>query len=140
VRVFDAPREMVFDAHTKPDHVRQWLLGPDGWIMSVCEIDLKPGGKWRYVWSKESGEDEFFMTGEFTEVDRPSRYANTEHFMGQNPGALNLTEFTEKAGRTTMKLTITYPSKAIRDQVMGTGMTTGMDMSYDRLDSILAKM
>ena len=139
-RVFDAPREMVFDAHTKPEHVKKWLLGPDGWTMPVCEIDLRPGGKWRYVWRKESGDEEFGMSGTFTEVNRPSRVVFTERFMDHMPETVNINEFTEHNGKTTMKLTIKYPSKEVRDQVMATGMTSGMDTSYDRLDSMLAGM
>lgn len=139
-RVFDAPRAMVFDAHTKPEHVKQWLLGPDGWTMPVCEIDLRPGGKWRYVWRNESGGEEFSMSGAFTEVNRPSRIVSTERFMDQLPENINTNEFTEQNGRTTMKLTIKTASKEVLDKMMATGMTGGMDISYDRLDSILAKM
>ena len=73
IRVFDAPRKMVFDAHTIPEHVQKWLLGPDGWSMPICELDLKPGGKWRYVWRKDDDGTEMQMSGIFTEVDRPSR-------------------------------------------------------------------
>jgi uncharacterized protein YndB with AHSA1/START domain len=135
-RVFDAPREMVFDAHTVPKHVQKWLLGPPGWTMPVCEIDLKPGGKWRYVWRNDEGT-EMQMSGIFTEVDRPARCVFTERFMDNMPETTNISEFTEKGGKTTMKLTVKYPSKAVRDQVMATGMTGGMDMSYDRLDSLL---
>jgi uncharacterized protein YndB with AHSA1/START domain len=139
-RVFDAPRELVFDAHTRPEHVKQWLLGPDGWTMPICEIDLRPGGKWRYVWRNASGGDEFSMSGEFTEVNRPSRIVSTERF-NDNPSAnTNINDFTEENGRTTMKLTIRTPSKEILDGMMATGMTGGMDISYDRLDSILSKM
>jgi uncharacterized protein YndB with AHSA1/START domain len=60
-RTFNAPVEMVFDAHTKPELVRQWLLGPEGWTMPVCEIDLRPGGRYRYVWKKEKTGDEMGM-------------------------------------------------------------------------------
>lgn len=139
-RIFDAPRELVFDAHTKPEHVKQWLLGPDGWTMPVCEIDLKPGGKWRYVWRNKSGGEEFSMSGEFTEVIRPSRIVSTERFNDGPSANINTNEFFEENGRTTMKLTIKTPSKEILDGMMATGMTSGMDISYDRLDSMLSKM
>jgi uncharacterized protein YndB with AHSA1/START domain len=137
IRVFDATREMVFDAHTIPEHVQKWLLGPDGWSMPVCELDLKPGGKWRYVWRKDDDGTEMQMSGIFTEVDRPSRYVFTERWGDEWPETINITEFTEKNGRTTMKLTVKYPSKEIRDKAMATGMTGGMDTSYDRLDTLL---
>ena len=139
-RVFNAPRQMVFDAHTIPEHVQKWLLGPDGWSMPVCEIDLKRGGKWRYGWRNDKTGEEFGMSGEFTEVDRPSRVGFTERFMDNMPETMNMNEFTEKNGKTTMKLTITYPSKEIREQVMATGMTGGMDTSYDRLEGYLASL
>ncbi len=72
-RDFDAPRELVFDAFTKPELVRRWLLGPDGWTMPVCEIDLRPGGRYRYVWRKESSGTEMGMGGVFREVVRPGK-------------------------------------------------------------------
>ena len=138
-RVFDAPRDVVFDAHTKCEHVSKWLLGPEGWSMPVCEIDLRPGGKWRYVW-RRANEKEFEMSGMFKEVNRPSGYSATERWTADWPETTNIYEFTERGGKTTMKLTIQYPSKDIRDKATETGMTGGMDVSYDRLDALLGRL
>ena len=79
-RVFDAPRQLVFDAHTKPDLVRQWLLGPPGWSMPVCEIDLRVGGKYRYVWRHDRDGTEMGMGGVYREIVPPERIVNTEKF------------------------------------------------------------
>src|SRR5258706_7646606 len=78
-RVFDAPRRLVFEAFTKPDLVKRWLLGPPGWTMPVCEIDLRVGGKYRYVWRKDGGT-EMGMGGVFREVGQPERIVQTEKF------------------------------------------------------------
>ena len=93
---------MVFDAHTKPELVRQWLLGPDGWTMPVCEIDLRAGGKYRYVWEKEKTGDEMGVGGEFKEVAKPEKYVATEKFdQSWYPGeALSTTTFTDREGKT----------------------------------------
>lgn len=80
VRDFAAPPEMLFDALTKPELVQRWLLGPEGWIMPVCEIDLKVGGAWRYVWRNEENGSEFGMHGEYREIARPQRIVHTENF------------------------------------------------------------
>src|SRR6267378_5192290 len=79
-RVFDAPRKLVFDAFTKPELVKQWLLGPDGWSMPVCEIDLKVGGKYRYVWRRDNDGTEMGMRGVFREIVAPERIVHTEKF------------------------------------------------------------
>src|SRR5215471_11263355 len=79
-RSFNAPRELVYDAHTKPELVRKWLLGPEGWTMPVCEIDLRVGGKYRYVWKKESTGHQMGMGGEFREIERPEKIVATEKF------------------------------------------------------------
>jgi uncharacterized protein YndB with AHSA1/START domain len=76
-RDFDAPPDMIFDALTEPELVRRWLTGPDGWIMPVCEIDLKVGGAWRYVWRNEENGREFGMHGEYREIDRPESASST---------------------------------------------------------------
>src|SRR3970040_1417373 len=79
-RGFDAPRTLVFDAHTKPEHVKRWLLGPPGWSMPVCEIDLRVGGKYRYVWRRDSDGKEMSMGGVFREIGPPERLVATERF------------------------------------------------------------
>ncbi len=136
-RVFDAPRRLVFDAWTNPKHVPRWLLGPDGWTMPVCEIDLRPGGWWHFVWRKSDGT-EMAMSGEYREVTPPERIVNTERWGPEWPETLNTLVFTEENGKTTMTLTILYPSKEARDAAIKTGMSDGASQSFDRLERYLA--
>lgn len=138
-RVFDAPRTLVFDAWTSCEHVPHWALGPDGWTMSVCEIDLRVGGRWRFVWRKGDGGDEMEMDGDYQEIERPERLVTTERWGDDWPEALNIMVLTEEAGRTTMTLTMRYESEEVRDRAMGTGMTDGMDLSFERLDELFAR-
>src|SRR5690242_16682463 len=112
-RVFNAPRRLVFDALTKPELVKRWLLGPDGWTMPVCEIDLRVGGKYRYVWRNESTGYEMGMGGEYREIERPERLVSTEKFddpwyQGEALGALTLIE---AEGGTLLRNIITYESQ-----------------------------
>jgi len=138
-RVFDAPRAIVFDAWTSPKHVPQWLLGPEGWTMPVCEVDLRPGGSWRYVWRK--GDDtEMAMTGKYREVAPPERVVWTESWGAEWPETLNTLVLSETGGRTTASLTITYVSKQARDAALQTGMKDGMGASFDRLAEVVASM
>jgi len=137
-RVFDAPREMVFKAFTDPALVRRWMLGPEGWTMPVCEIDLRPGGSWRFVWRKASGT-EMEMQGTYTEVDPPARVVHTEKWGPEWPETVNTLTLVEKGGRTTITQTMRYPSKETRDAAMKTGMADGATQSYDRLAKILAE-
>lgn len=136
-RVFDAPREMVFEAWTSCEHVPHWMLGPEGWTMPVCEIDLRVGGSWRFVWRKPDGS-EMEMGGDYREVERPERLVSTERWGDEWPEALNTMVLAEEDGRTTMTLTMRYDSEDIRDAAMDTGMTSGMDRSFDLLDEHLA--
>jgi uncharacterized protein YndB with AHSA1/START domain len=131
-RVFDAPRSLVFDAHTNPDHLPQWMLGPDGWTMPVCEIDLRPGGSWRFVWQKGDGS-EMEMHGEYREVAPPERLVSTERWGGDWPETLNTLVLTEEDGRTTLTQTILYPSREARDAALASGMKEGLAVGYDRL-------
>ena len=140
-RVFDAPRDLVFDALTKPEFVQQWLLGPPGWSMPVCEIDLRVGGAYRYVWRNEDGR-EMGMGGKYTDVVRPERIVHTERFdeawyAGES---LNTWVLTEQAGRTTLAVTMRYETRATRDEVLDSGMESGVATSYDRLDKVLQEM
>ena len=142
VRAFNAPRAAVFDAWTKPALVQRWMLGPPGWTMPVCEMDVRPGGKFNWRWRSEKDGAEFGFSGEFREVVRPSRIVHVERF---NPGdvggemgeALVTSELAEKSGVTTLTMTIRYASKEVRDAALKTGMTDGMEMSYQKLDELL---
>lgn len=138
-RVVDAPRRIVFDAWTVPRHVSRWMLGPAGWTMPVCEIDLRPGGSWRYVWRKGDGA-EMEMYGTFREVAPPERYVATESWGPEWPETVNTLVLTEAGGRTTMTLTITYPSKEAREAALQTGMKDGMEKSFDRLDEVVGEI
>lgn len=139
VRVVEAPRRLVWEAHTNPEHVKEWLLGPEGWTMPVCEIDLRPGGEWHYVWRNADG-NEFGMRGVFKEIVPPERLVNTEAWGDDWPEALTTLVLTEKDGKTTLTTTVLYPSREARDKALGTGMTDGWAASYDRLDEHLRTM
>jgi len=136
VRVVDAPRRLVWDAWTNPKHVPHWMLGPDGWTMPVCEIDLRPGGKWHFVWRKSDGS-EMEMHGVYREVTPPARLVSTESWGGEWPDTLNTVVLSEKDGKTTITLTVLYPSKEARDAALNTGMKEGMSLSFDRLNGYL---
>jgi uncharacterized protein YndB with AHSA1/START domain len=138
-RVFDAPRRLVWEAHTNPTHVSQWLLGPPGWTMPVREIDLRPGGTWRFVWRKSKGE-EMEMQGVYREVKPPERLVSTERWGPEWPETINTLVLTEKDGRTTLTQTVLYPSKEARDAALKTGMKDGANQSYDRLEAHVRSM
>ena len=131
-RVFDAPRTLVFDAWTSTEHVPHWLLGPEGWTMPVCEIDLRPGGAWHFVWRRSDGT-EMEMRGVYQEVRPPERYVSTESWGGDWPETINRPVLTEKDGRTTVTLAVLYPSQEARDAALETGMKDGASVSFDRL-------
>ena len=135
-RAFHAPRDLVFDALTKPELVQRWLLGPPGWIMPVCEIDLKVGGAWRYVWRNEENGCEFGMHGEYREIVRPERIVHTE-FFGEGE-SLVTSSITAKGDTTTLTMTMRFASRAERDAALETGMADGVGVSYDRLEAVLA--
>lgn len=136
-RVFAAPRRLVFAAYTNPEHVPQWMFGPDGWTMPVCEIDLRPGGAWHFVWRHADGS-EMAMRGVYQEIVAPERLVCTESWGGDWPDTLNTLELAEAAGKTTLTQRVLYPSKAARDAALATGMLDGMTQSFDRLAEYLA--
>ena len=138
-RVFDAPREMLFDAFTNPELVPQWLTGRPDHTMPVCEIDLRVGGAYRYVWRGPDGM-EMSSQGVFREIVPPERVVATERFepswyKGEN---VNTTTFVEAQGKTTVTLRIECGSKEIRDGMLKSGMERGVAFSYDQLEKILA--
>jgi uncharacterized protein YndB with AHSA1/START domain len=135
-RTFDAPPDLVFEYHTKPEFVKQWLLGPPGWSMPVCEIDLRAGGRYRYVWRNDDGT-EFGVQGEFCEIAAPQRIVNVERMDGVPGEALCSTTFEESGDGTFFTLTMRFESQALRDGALKSGMTHGMSMSYDRLDDVV---
>ena len=138
-RDFDAPRDLVFDCHTKPALVRRWLLGPPGWTMPVCDIDLRVGGRYRYVWRSADGT-EMGMGGIYREIVRPGLIVVNEIFDEDWTGGETTvtTKFEEEAGVTRSTVTVLYSSKEARDAAGRSGMADGMEAGYQRLDGLLA--
>jgi uncharacterized protein YndB with AHSA1/START domain len=138
-REFDAPRALVFDAFTKPELVRRWLLGPPGWTMPVCEIDLRVGGSYRYAWRSERDGTQMATGGVFREVVAVERLVATERFDDAwYPGdAVITTVFSEKRRVTRATITILYESQEARDTARRSGMENGMAAGYDRLEQLL---
>ena len=139
-RSFNAPASLVFEAWSKPKYLRRWLLGPPGWTMTACDVDLRVGGAYRYAWRKDDGA-EMGMGGVYRDVKAPERIVATERFdESWYPGdALVTNVFAERAGVTTSTLTILYASKEARDIASQSGMSDGMEMGYARLDDLLAE-
>ncbi len=144
-RSFKAPRVLVFRAYTEPELVRRWMLGPPGWSMPVCEMDVRVGGSYRWRWRSDTDGTEFGFAGTFREVEPPSRLVHTE---GYDPGtvgdgypsggeALVTTSFAEEGGITTITTVMDFGSKEARDAAVKTGMTDGMEQSYQLLDRVL---
>lgn len=136
-RDFNAPRQLVFDAHTKPELMKLWLFGPDGWRLDVCEVDLRVGGKYRLVFAK--GEVSMGMGGEYRDIDAPARLVTTELFDQDWTGGETLctATFDERGGKTRLRNRIVYSSKQARDGALQSGMTDGMEAGYARLEKIL---
>src|SRR5438132_1059231 len=120
--------------------VRRWLLGPPGWSMPVCEIDLRVGGKFRYVWQHDRDGTRMGMGGVYREIKAPERIVNTERFdEAWYPGeALGTLVLVEQGGKTTLTYTMRYESRAARDAVIKSNMESGVAASYDRLAELLA--
>jgi uncharacterized protein YndB with AHSA1/START domain len=138
-RVVAAPRRLVFLAHTDPAHVPHWMLGPGGWTMPICEIDLRPGGAWHFVWRTSDGS-EMSMRGVYQEVVPYERIVCTESWGDDWPETLNTLMLSEQDGKTTITQHVLYPSKAARDAALKTGMQEGVTQSYDRLAGYLATL
>lgn len=139
-RLFNAPRHLVFEVMTRPEHVKEWWgrLG-DGYSVPVCEIDLRVGGRWRFVNRHPKGEAAFH--GEYREIDPPRRLVFTEIFE-DFPDTVSVvtSELTDEGGKTRMTVTVRYPSQAVRDVVIASGMARGAAISYDRLEDLLATL
>lgn len=141
-RRFAAPRELVFRAYTEAALFKRWCLGPPGWSMPVCEMDVRVGGSYRWRWRADEGEVEFGFFGEFLEVDPPARLVHSQTY---DPGTVGnamaastvRVELTEAEGVTTVVTRIIYDSREARDLSMGTGMADGMELSYQNLDGVL---
>jgi uncharacterized protein YndB with AHSA1/START domain len=138
-RVVDAPRRLVFEVYTKPEHLPHWMLGPQGWTMPVCEIDLRVGGAWHFVWRHSDGA-EMAMRGVYQEIVPSERLVCTESWGGDWPETLNTLLLSEEGGKTTITQRLLYPSKEARDAALKTGMQEGASESFDRLAEYLATM
>ena len=139
-RLFDAPRALVFEAMSRPEHVKRWwgCLG-DGYSVPVCEIDLRVGGTWRFVNKHPGGEAAFH--GEYVEIDPPRKLVFTEIFEDYPDVVTTVTSvLTEEGGKTRLTATVRYPSKEVRDMVKSTGMEHGAGISYDRLEDLVAEL
>ena len=145
-RDFAAPRTLVWDAHTKPELVRRWMLGPPGWSMPVCDMDVRPGGKYVWRWRSDENGAEFGFHGDYREVEAPAKTVHAEYYdPGDVGGAMDISQpaiihtmFTEANGITTLEMIMKFATRDIRDAAVSTGMTDGMEMGYERLDALFA--
>lgn len=137
-RRFAASPEAVYRAHTEPDLIQRWMLGPDGWSMPVCICEARPGGKIRYEWRNGSGQG-FDLTGEFIAMEPPRRIVHVErmHLPDPTPDNRIETVFEPDGEGTLMTMRMTLPDAATRAQMLSTGMEKGMEMSYARLEGLL---
>lgn len=145
VRSFNASRQLVWDAHTKPALIQKWMLGPPGWSMPVCEMDVREGGKYRWRWRSDEDGKEFGFFGEFKQVNSPAKLVHAEYYdpgdvggaMDASEPAIITSEFVEANGVTTLTVTMLFASKEVRDGAVSTGMTGGMEIGYARLDEMI---
>jgi uncharacterized protein YndB with AHSA1/START domain len=142
-RRFDAPRRLVFDAMSRPDLLKRWLGGPPGWSMVACDDDLRVGGAFRWVWRGPDGA-EMAISGVYREVVPPERVVRTEVFefgcAAQADEKLATLVLTEQGEKTTLTLTLLFPSKEARDATIASGMEKGLAPSYDRLAELLPSL
>ncbi|HEX9532950.1 MAG TPA: SRPBCC family protein [bacterium] len=138
-RLFDAPPGLVFDALTKPELIRRWLLGPGGWSMTVCTVDLRVGGAYRYVLRNDRNGTEMGWGGTYREIARPERIVHTERFdQPVYPGeSVITTVLTEKGGKTIFTARLLFDSKTARDTVLSSGMVRGAAAIWDKLEQVL---
>lgn len=146
VRSFKAPRALVYRAYTEPALLKQWMLGPPGWTMPVCEMDVRVGGRYRWVWRNDADGSQFGFSGTFREVQPGVRLVHNEVYEpgtvgGEFPGseAIVSIDFAEQNGITTLTSVMDFGSKEARDAAVATGMTDGMEQSYAALDQKLAE-
>jgi uncharacterized protein YndB with AHSA1/START domain len=137
-RRFAAPPEMVYRAHTEPELIKKWLLGPDGWTMPVCINEAKPGGRIRYEWTNGQGAG-FFLTGEYVDLVPFSRIVHVErmHLPDPTPDNHVETRFAPDGAGTLMTMRMTLPDEATRTAMLATGMDRGMEASYQRLETMI---
>ena len=139
-RVFDASARLVFDAWTKPELIKRWLGVRAGWTMEVCEVDLRVGGNYRFVW--RSPDMTMGMSGAYREIVPPVRIVSTEKFdeAWYDGEALDTIELVERDGKTTVTTTVRYASREVRDAVIKSGAASGVAESYDKLEELLPSL
>jgi uncharacterized protein YndB with AHSA1/START domain len=137
-RRFAAPPELIYRAHTEPELIQRWLLGPDGWTMPTCINEAKPGGKIHYVWRSQDGH-EFYITGEYVELVPFSKLVHIERMFLPQPTPDNHieTRFAADAGGTLMTMRMSLPDEHTRAAMLATRMADGMEASYARLERTL---
>lgn len=145
-RVFAAPADLIFKCHTVPEYVQAWMLGPDGWHMPVCDIDLKVGGGYHFVWRENAGENQFGARGQYREIKAPEFIVNTERmygFPGADDGpdgeALCTLSLVEANGQTTLTSTMRFANAMVRDGALASGMAEGMNQSFDRMERFISE-
>jgi uncharacterized protein YndB with AHSA1/START domain len=139
-RLFDAPRQLVFEVMTKPEHVKRWWgrLG-EGYTVPVCEIDFRVGGRWRFVNKHPNGQAAFY--GEYLEISPPGRLVFTEIFEPYPDAVSTVTAvLAEEGQKTRFTAVVRYPSVGVRDTVLNSGMSRGAGISYDRLEDLVAEL
>lgn len=138
-RVIRGTVDRVWRAHHEPELMKRWLLGPDGWTMPVCEVAHHVGETYRYFWEPEGEGEGFGFDGELLESNPVVREVTTEHMTGTDyPSTTKELTLTPVTGGTLLSLVITYPNAEVRDMVLATGMTDGMETTYVRLENELA--
>jgi len=138
-RVFEAPRQNVFDALTKPELIKRWY-GPEGWSLEVCEVDLKVEGKWRFVLRQPEGKM-IAQFGVYKEIAPPERLVNTESWEDWNPGETLVTiALTEENGKTTFTSTMLFPTQEVRDIILKSGLQDTVGPMYQKLSEALASV
>jgi uncharacterized protein YndB with AHSA1/START domain len=140
-RFCKAPPSLVWDAHTKPELIKRWLTGPPGWSLPVCEVDLRVGGKWRYVWANDNGES-MSMGGTHLEIEAPTLLVMTQLFDPDWIGGdvIGRLELQEVLGGTRLVNTLRYPSEEVRAAALQSGMASGIEMGYQDLDLLLEEL
>ena len=140
-RQFDAPRRLVFRTLTEPALVKRWMFGPESWSFAVCEIDLRVGGAFRYVWRHADGR-EMGLQGVYREIVRPDRIVNTQRFDGELESGESLvtTTLVEWDERTTMTMTVQYVSRQARDEAIESNMAVGLEAGFARVDELLTEL
>jgi uncharacterized protein YndB with AHSA1/START domain len=137
-RTFDAPWPLVYEALTTPALIRRWWGAQRG-TMTVCEVDLRVGGRWRFAMRTNRGV-EIAFSGEYRELSPPDRMVHTERFEGMPGESVITTKLVEAGGRTTMIATCVYSSQEVRDAVIRSGMEDGAAESYDALDAVVKEV